>query len=262
MLGARFRPAALSGSGAEEGVSSAWSGLRTDLHYRRLGDDGAGRGGGRAQLALLCLLALGSLSAAGSLLLAGGLSSTMLVLYALLATAVGAAVWHRRRVQVFWVAFQIRGDYKASRAAARALDNPTAEELQSMWAPVHDRSAERMQNMVTTMAGLWVKTAQLLATRSDIMPDPVRISQPAAQCCQRWQHAASATQPAQRRWPTDRQIDVLRSTSGDSRPRRTPCLRSPSPPSKQSLLPSSVTMAMPLPAQRRTPPRWQRPSSG
>jgi aarF domain-containing kinase len=106
-----------------------------------------------------------------ALLQRGAVSLTMLVLYALLTATVGTLVWHRRRVYVFCVAFKIRADYKAAREAARALDSPTADELQGLWAPVHDRSAERMHGMVTGLAGLWVKTAQLLATRADILPD-------------------------------------------------------------------------------------------
>lgn len=123
------------------------------------------------------LLTAGLLAAAVLLCVAvalvqrGGLSASMLILYALFAAMLGTVVWHRRRVQVFLIAFQIRGDYKAARQAARALGSPTADELQALWAPVHERSAQRMHNMVIGLAGLWVKTAQLLATRADILPD-------------------------------------------------------------------------------------------
>ena len=88
------------------------------------------------------------------------------------AALVGTLVWHRRRVHVFWVAYGIRSDFKATRAAARALSNPSAAELQTLWGGVHERSAERMLATVNSLQGLWIKTAQLLATRADISELP------------------------------------------------------------------------------------------
>ncbi len=117
------------------------------------------------------LAAAAALSLVGALVRGSGLSVGMLVLYALLTASLGTLLWHRRRVHVFVVAFQVRADYKAARQAARALTSPTADELQGLWAPVHERSADRMHAMVVGLAGLWVKTAQLLATRADILPD-------------------------------------------------------------------------------------------
>lgn len=117
------------------------------------------------------LAVVAALSLVAALVRGSGLTIGMVVLYALLTATLGTLLWHRRRVQVFFVAFQIRADYKAARQAARALDSPTADELQRLWAPVHERSAQRMHGLVIGLAGLWVKTAQLLATRADILPD-------------------------------------------------------------------------------------------
>ena len=109
----------------------------------------------------------------GLLLLGAVLWLGMMQALALAAAAlVGTLVWHRRRVHVFWVAYGIRSDFKATRAAARALSNPSAAELQALWGGVHERSAERMLATVNSLQGLWIKTAQLLATRADISELP------------------------------------------------------------------------------------------
>ncbi len=148
---------------------------RSGPRYGRLdtADGGDGRSDGKHRVALLTagLLAAAALSLVAALVRGSSLSVGMVLLYALLTASLGTLLWHRRRVQVFFVAFQIRADYKAARQAARALNSPTADELQGLWAPVHERSAERMHSMVVGLAGLWVKTAQLLATRADILPD-------------------------------------------------------------------------------------------
>jgi hypothetical protein len=99
------------------------------------------------------------------------LGSSMLTLSLIFGGLLATVLWYRRRAYVFWVALQCRSDFKGARAAARKLQDPTPEELERLWDDVHERCASRMDAMVRRLGGLWVKTAQLLATRADILPD-------------------------------------------------------------------------------------------
>ena len=144
--------------------------LESGGRYGRLSTDDNDEGGLQAvrRPSVRWLALLGLLLLLGAVLWLGMMQALALAAAAL----VGTLVWHRRRVHVFWVAYGIRSDFKATRAAARALSDPSAAELQRLWGGVHERSAERMLATVNSLQGLWIKTAQLLATRADISELP------------------------------------------------------------------------------------------
>eukprot|EP01046_Picozoa_sp_COSAG06_P049955 COSAG06_NODE_7797_length_2371_cov_1.849472_2_plen_365_part_01 len=71
--------------------------------------------------------------------------------------------------------FAIHLDYKGVRAKARKMTaggqaaDPVA--LKKLWDDAHERSAQRGYECVAQLQGLWVKMSQMLATRSDILPE-------------------------------------------------------------------------------------------
>eukprot|EP01044_Picomonas_judraskeda_P006239 COSAG03_NODE_615_length_6697_cov_23.571688_3_plen_709_part_00 len=92
--------------------------------------------------------------------------------------AVGIGSWllvRRTRSYVcFKTFFSVHLDYRGVRSKARKMAaagtaDPVA--LKALWDEAHERSAAKGYECVARLQGLWVKMAQMLATRSDILPE-------------------------------------------------------------------------------------------
>lgn len=74
----------------------------------------------------------------------------------------------------FTTFFSVHWDYRAVRKRARKLNAAGGAEpraIKALWDAAHERSARKGYECVKELQGLWVKMAQMLATRSDILPE-------------------------------------------------------------------------------------------
>ena len=70
--------------------------------------------------------------------------------------------------------FSIHLDYRAVRTKARkmaAAGNADPVAIKAIWDEAHERSAVKGYECVAQLQGLWVKMSQMMATRSDILPE-------------------------------------------------------------------------------------------
>ena len=90
---------------------------------------------------------------------------------------VGGWLLVRRTRSYIWFKclFQCHWDYRTVRRKARQLveGGATADpvEIKALWDGAHNRCAQRGYECVAQQKGLWVKMSQMLATRSDILPE-------------------------------------------------------------------------------------------
>ena len=90
---------------------------------------------------------------------------------------VGGWLLVRRTRSYIWFKclFQCHWDYRTVRKKARQLveGGATADpvEIKALWDGAHNRCAQRGYECVAQQKGLWVKMSQMLATRSDILPE-------------------------------------------------------------------------------------------
>ena len=70
--------------------------------------------------------------------------------------------------------FSIHLDYRGVRSTARkmaAAGNADPVAIKAIWDEAHERSAVKGYECVAQLQGLWVKMSQMMATRSDILPE-------------------------------------------------------------------------------------------
>ncbi len=92
--------------------------------------------------------------------------------------AVGLCGWllvrTTRTYKCFTTFFSVHLDYRGVRAQARkmhARGTGDPATLKALWDAAHERSALKGYKCVAELQGLWVKMSQMLATRSDILPE-------------------------------------------------------------------------------------------
>jgi predicted unusual protein kinase regulating ubiquinone biosynthesis (AarF/ABC1/UbiB family) len=105
---------------------------------------------------------------------AGAYFSRPLIATAVALVGSGFALWRTRRFACFRCMLVCHLKYASMRRRARKLGAggaaPVPAELQALWDATHAECAEQCFATVAQLQGLWVKMAQLLATRSDILP--------------------------------------------------------------------------------------------
>ena len=140
----------------------------------------AASGGGKAKLGAGLIAAIGAV-AAGAYVgkLIGHAVAGTLVATAATAVAGWLVVRQTRQWICFTCFFQCHWDYRVMRRKARQLQAAAAaegrevppEQLRALWDESHNRCAKRAYDTVSNLHGLWVKMAQMLATRRDLMPE-------------------------------------------------------------------------------------------
>lgn len=123
----------------------------------------------------------GAIIAAVSALVAGAVAGPWSVGWNLASAsaAVMSGSWllfrHTRSYIAFKCFFLCHWDYRGIRSTARKMTTgnrqPDPAKLKVLWDGGHERCAQRGYECVAQLQGLWVKLAQMMATRSDILPE-------------------------------------------------------------------------------------------
>ena len=74
-----------------------------------------------------------------------------------------------RRMNVYWIAYNIRSVYRSAEARTQSIED--VEEKAEYWDAVHSDMAVYACKHMLLLQGLWVKLGQFLSSRRDIMPD-------------------------------------------------------------------------------------------
>jgi|MDSY01.2.fsa_nt_gb predicted unusual protein kinase regulating ubiquinone biosynthesis (AarF/ABC1/UbiB family)/CubicO group peptidase (beta-lactamase class C family) len=74
-----------------------------------------------------------------------------------------------RRMNVYWIAYNIRSVYRSAEARTRTIED--VEERAEYWDAVHSDMAAYAGKHMLSLQGLWVKLGQFLSSRRDVMPD-------------------------------------------------------------------------------------------